>query len=78
MWCVQATDVDLGENAIINYRLIPNDQFFIHQETGVIYPVARAFKDRDTQFTVYASDSVGDGKPLEVHVSAAASPTNVI
>jgi hypothetical protein len=36
----------------------------------VIYPVAEAFIYEDTQFTVYASDSVGAGKPLEVKVSA--------
>jgi hypothetical protein len=36
----------------------------------VIYPVAEAVINEDTQFTVYASDSEGDGKPLEVNVSA--------
>jgi len=48
---------------------MPNDQFFIHQDTGVIYPVAEAFMYEDTQFTVYASDSEGAGNPLEVNVS---------
>jgi hypothetical protein len=36
----------------------------------VIYPVAQAFIYEDTQFTVYANDSVGAGEPLEVNVSA--------
>jgi hypothetical protein len=49
---------------------VPDGQFFIHQETGVIYPVAEAFIYEDTQFTVYANDSVGAGEPLEVNVSA--------
>jgi hypothetical protein len=49
---------------------MPDDQFLIHQDTGVIYPVAEAFKYEDTQFTVNASDSEGAGEPLEVNVSA--------
>jgi len=48
----------------------PEDRFFIHQETGVIYPVAEAIINQDTQFIVYANDSVGAGEPLEVNVSA--------
>ena len=36
----------------------------------MIYPVAGAFIYEDTQFTVYANDSVGAGKPLKVNVSA--------
>lgn len=65
---IQATDADFGENAIIEYHLAPDDEFFIHQETGVIYPVAGGFRYEDTNFTVYARDSVGDGEPLVVNV----------
>jgi len=36
----------------------------------VIYPVATASIDQDTQFKVYANDSEGAGNPLEVKVSA--------
>jgi hypothetical protein len=36
----------------------------------VIYPVAGGFRYEDTNFTVYARDSVGDGEPLVVNVSA--------
>ena len=52
------------------YSLMPDNKFFIHQDTGAIYPVAEAFIYEDTHFTVYASDSIGAGNPLEVNVSA--------
>jgi hypothetical protein len=35
----------------------------------VIYPVADDFRYEDTQFTVIASDSIGDGGSLEINVS---------
>ncbi|XP_033610358.1 uncharacterized protein LOC111871971 isoform X2 [Cryptotermes secundus] len=65
---VQATDIDFGGNAVIKYSLTPNDQFTIHEETGVIYPVAGAFNYKDTHFSVHASDAEGEGEPLEVNV----------
>jgi hypothetical protein len=49
---------------------VPDDKFFIHQDTGVIYPVKEAFTYEDTQFTVHANDSQGAGEPLKVNVSA--------
>jgi hypothetical protein len=48
---------------------VPDDKFFIHQDTGVIYPVTETFINEDTQFTVYANDSEGAGD-LQVNVSA--------
>ncbi|XP_021934572.1 uncharacterized protein LOC110837076 isoform X2 [Zootermopsis nevadensis] len=65
---VQAADIDEGENARIRYSLLPADQFAIREETGVIYPIAGAFKYEDTRFTVHASDAEGEGEPLEVNV----------
>jgi hypothetical protein len=59
----------LGGNAAVKYSLTPNDQFSIHEETGVIYPVAGAFKYEDTHFTVHVRDAEGEGEPLEVNVS---------
>jgi hypothetical protein len=59
----------LEENAKIKYSVSQTDQFAIHEETGVIYPVAGAFKYEDTRFGVHASDAEGEGEPLEVNVS---------
>lgn len=67
---VQAADIDEGENARIRYSLLPADHFAIREETGVIYPIAGAFKYEDTRFTVHASDAEGEGEPLEVNVSS--------
>jgi hypothetical protein len=66
---VQAVDMDLGENANIKYSVLLTDEFTIHEETGVIYPVSGAFRYKDTHFTVRASDAEGEGEPLEVNVS---------
>jgi hypothetical protein len=49
--------------------LTPDDQFTIHEETGVIYPVAGGFNYKDTHFIVHASDAEGEGEPLEINVS---------
>jgi hypothetical protein len=65
----QATDIDFGENATIKYSLVNNDQFTIHEKTGIIYPVEGAFKYVDTSFVVHAHDAEGEGEPLEVNVS---------
>jgi hypothetical protein len=73
LFYVQATDIDLGENAVIKYSLTPNDEFTIHEETGVIYPVAGAFSYKDTHISVHASDAEGEGEPLEVNVSTKTS-----
>ncbi|XP_066991262.2 cadherin-23 isoform X5 [Anabrus simplex] len=61
---VQATDADIGENAVITYSLEAgeenNNRFWIHPTTGVIYPRQEDFDDDDDmKIKVSAKDKGG-------------------
>ncbi|XP_055372004.1 uncharacterized protein LOC129605987 [Condylostylus longicornis] len=57
---VNATDLDIGLNALIRYKL-DNPDFGIDEETGIIYPYSGAMENsNEISLTVYAVDRNGE------------------
>lgn len=64
---VTATDEDEGINAVIKYSL-DVDNFYIHKDTGVIYPNADIYQD-NLSFDVKATDKDGEGMTSKLKIN---------
>lgn len=61
---LKATDADIGLNADLRYFVRETDKVFIHDVSGVIYPLDETF-EQDFEFKVTAVDQAGNGLPSE-------------